>query len=74
MELRTTHGPTLLCSYGALASLVIALLLGREYTFDWRAPYVLSLAYLAILGSVVTFACWLTLVGRIGVPRQNGAR
>ncbi|MDA0276153.1 MAG: EamA family transporter, partial [Proteobacteria bacterium] len=57
--------------YGALAALIAALAMGRTYTIDLGAPYLLSLAYLAILGSVVTFAGWLTLVGRIGVARAS---
>ena len=73
-HVRGLHGwPTMAWSmgYGALASLVVALALGREYTIDWGAPYLLSLLYLSLLGSVVTFAGWLTLVGRIGVPRAS---
>jgi drug/metabolite transporter (DMT)-like permease len=57
--------------YGSLSALIVALALGREYTIDLGAPYLLSLAYLALLGSVVTFAGWLTLVGRIGVARAS---
>jgi drug/metabolite transporter (DMT)-like permease len=68
------HGwPTMAWSmgYGALASLVVALALGREYTIDLGAPYLLSLLYLSLLGTVITFAGWLTLVGRIGVARAS---
>lgn len=71
---RKLHGwPTMAWSmgYGALASLLVALALGREYTIDWSAPYLLSLLYLSLLGSVITFAGWLTLVGRIGVARAS---
>ena len=66
------HGwPTMAWSmgYGAIASLAVALALGRTYTIDLGAPYLLSLLYLALLGTVITFAGWLTLVGRIGVAR-----
>ena len=71
---RKLHGwPTMAWSmgYGALSSLVVALALGRSYTIDLGAPYLLSLAYLALFGSVLTFAAWLTLVGRIGAPRAS---
>lgn len=71
---RGLHGwPSMAWSmgYGALASLLVALALGRPYTIDLGAPYLLSLAYLSILGSVITFAGWLTLVGRIGVARAS---
>jgi len=71
---RNLHGwPTMAWSmaYGSLASLAVALALGRPYTIDLGAPYLLSLLYLSLLGSVVTFAGWLTLVGRIGAPRAS---
>ena len=57
--------------YGGLASLIVALALGRSYTIDLGAPYLLSLLYLALLGTVITFAGWLTLVGRIGAARAS---
>ncbi len=57
--------------YGALASLIAALALGREYTIDLGAPYLLSLLYLSLLGSIITFGGWLRLVGRIGVARAS---
>jgi len=57
--------------YGGLASLAVALALGRPYTIDLGAPYLLSLLYLALLGTVAAFAGWLTLVGRIGVARAS---
>ena len=71
---RKLHGwPTMAWSmtYGGLSSLVLALALGRAYTIDLGAPYLLSLLYLSLIGSVVTFAGWLTLVGRIGAPRAS---
>jgi drug/metabolite transporter (DMT)-like permease len=58
-------------AYGGICSLVVALALGRPYGIDLGAPYLLSLLYLSLLGSVVTFAGWLTLVGRIGAPRAS---
>jgi len=71
---RKLHGwPTMAWSmgYGALSALIVALALGRSYTIDLSAPYLLSLAYLSLFGSVLTFAAWLTLVGRIGAPRAS---
>ena len=58
-------------AYGGLCSLIVALALGRPYTIDLGAPYLLSLAYLVLLGSIATFAGFLTLVGRIGAPRAS---
>jgi len=57
--------------YGAAATFLIALALGRGITIDLGAPYLLSLAYLALFGSVLAFAGWLTLVERIGVARAS---
>jgi len=58
-------------AYGGLASLIVALALGRAYTIDLGAPYLLSLVYLSLLGSVLTFAGYLTLLGRIGAARSS---
>jgi drug/metabolite transporter (DMT)-like permease len=68
-----TGWPTMAWSmaYGGFASLIVALALGREYTIALTAPYLLSLLYLCVLGSIVTFAGWLTLIGRIGVARAS---
>ena len=68
------HGwPTMAWSmgYGSLTSLTVALALGRTYTIELSAAYLLSLIYLSVLGSVAAFAGWLTLVGRIGAPRAS---
>jgi drug/metabolite transporter (DMT)-like permease len=55
--------------YGGALALTIGLAAGRPLAFDPRADYVLSLVYLAVFGSVVTFACYITLIGRIGAAR-----
>ena len=52
--------------YGALAVAVVAGAAGASWTFDPRAPYVLSLLYLAVFGSIVAFATYLTLLKRVG--------
>jgi len=53
--------------YGALASAFIAVATGVSWTFDARASYLLSLAYLVVFGSVVAFASYLTLLKMVGV-------
>jgi drug/metabolite transporter (DMT)-like permease len=71
---RKLHGwPTMAWSmgYGALAALAAALALGRPITIDATPAYLLSLLYLAVLGTVVTFGAWLTLLGRIGPARAS---
>jgi drug/metabolite transporter (DMT)-like permease len=57
--------------YGGLFSLAITFATGKAFTFDLSAPYVLSLLYLALLGSVVAFAGYLTLIKRIGAARAG---
>ena len=52
--------------YGALVSFASAAVTGVPWTFEWTAGYVLSLAYLAVFGSVFAFAAYLTLLARVG--------
>jgi drug/metabolite transporter (DMT)-like permease len=53
-------------AYGAAISALVAMILGAEWTFDARLPYVLSLAYLAVFGSVIAFGAYLTLLKQVG--------
>jgi len=57
--------------YGSACSLVAALALGQSLGFDWSPGYVASLLYLAIPGSVIAFAGYLTLLERIGAARAG---
>jgi drug/metabolite transporter (DMT)-like permease len=57
--------------YGAAASALLALLLGQSFMPPAIASWWLSLFYLALAGSVLTFACFLTLQERIG-PGPTG--
>jgi len=57
--------------YGAAFSLAVTLALGRPLTFDPSWPYVISLVYLAVLGSILAFGSYLTLLERIG-PARSG--
>lgn len=57
--------------YGASFVAIYALVAGRAFTFQPTWPYVLSLAYLAVFGSVLAFGAYLTLVGRIGADRAG---
>jgi drug/metabolite transporter (DMT)-like permease len=53
--------------YGSLSAAAIGLASGRALAFEQTPRYVLSLAYLALLGSIAAFASFLTLLKRIGV-------
>lgn len=57
--------------YGAMFSLVVTLASGKKLSFEFTAEYVLSLAYLAVFGSVIAFAGFLTLLGRVGAARAG---
>jgi drug/metabolite transporter (DMT)-like permease len=57
--------------YGGLASLVAAIALGEPLTFDASPAYVLSLLYLTVFGSILAFAGFLELLGRIGPSRAS---
>jgi drug/metabolite transporter (DMT)-like permease len=56
-------------TYGALFMTGLALVSGLEFGWDARPGYAISLLYLALLGSVLAFGAYLTLVGRIGADR-----
>jgi len=59
--------------YGAVLTLVIALVSGHEFNFDATFTYIASLTYLAVFGSVVAFGAYLTLLGRIGAHKAGYA-
>jgi drug/metabolite transporter (DMT)-like permease len=55
--------------YGALFTLMVALVRGVPFTFDFRPSYLISLFYLALFATVFGFGSYLTLLGRIGPDR-----
>ena len=57
--------------YGAAFAAVLNLALGHSFAFSATPPYVLSLLYLALCGSILAFAGYLTLIGRIGAARAS---
>ena len=59
--------------YGAGLSALIAFAQGHEFMIDWSPSYISSLVFLAIVSSVVAFAAYLTLLGRIGADRAGYA-
>ena len=52
--------------YGALISFATAVVTGVPWTFERTAGYVISLAYLALFGSVFAFGAYLKLLARVG--------
>lgn len=53
-------------AYGALVVAAIAMLTGTAWTFDPRLPYVASLVYLAVLGSIAAFGAYFLLLKKVG--------
>lgn len=56
-------------AYGALYSFILAMIWGAQLDFEFTAPYVISLLHLSIFGSALAFACFLTLIQRIGADK-----
>ncbi len=57
-------------AYGTLLLSLFVMVRGASFTFDPALPYVGSLLYLAVFGSVIAFACYFALLGRIGAERS----
>jgi drug/metabolite transporter (DMT)-like permease len=55
--------------YGGAMMFLYALLLGKDVVFDTSFPYLFSLVYLALFGSVIAFSAYLKLLGEIGPDR-----
>lgn len=56
-------------AYGSLVMSLLVLVSGATIAIETTAPYLASLVYLALFGSVIAFGCYLSLVGRIGAGR-----
>lgn len=57
--------------YGATAVALSCAVRGVPFAFDGSLPYLASLAYLAVFGSVFAFVAYLTLLRRIGAGRAG---
>lgn len=68
-----TQASTLGMTYGTIAMLILALIQGKHFNFDFSVSYVTSLIYLSIFGSVIAFATYLTLLERIGAHKASYA-
>ncbi|WND02747.1 DMT family transporter [Temperatibacter marinus] len=55
--------------YGALINLIFAILSGEPMRFEWTTDYVGSLIILAILGTVIAFVMYLSLMAKIGMTK-----
>jgi drug/metabolite transporter (DMT)-like permease len=52
--------------YGAVVAAIVAIVQGVAWSFDARVPYVASLLYLAVFGSIFAFGAYLTLLKLVG--------
>lgn len=52
--------------YGSIITGIYALGRGSEFSIDLSPGYIISLLYLSLLGTVIAFWSYLTLLGRIG--------
>lgn len=57
--------------YGGVAMALIAFAMNKPFSFDLETPYVVSLIYLAVFGSVVGFSFYLKMQSEIG-PDKAG--
>ncbi|MCK5040851.1 MAG: EamA family transporter, partial [Sphingomonadales bacterium] len=57
--------------YGSILLASFALITGKPMTFDTSLPYVLSLGYLSVFGTVIAFSAYLLLIDRIGPERAG---
>lgn len=56
-------------AWGAAAAWLAVLVLGRSVSPAWSLPFVASLLYLALAGSVLAFAAYYALLAKIGPAR-----
>lgn len=56
-------------AYGTVLMVLYAVFTGAPFTIELSVPYIASLLYLSIFGSIIAFGAYLTLVGRIGADR-----
>jgi drug/metabolite transporter (DMT)-like permease len=55
--------------YGAITAFVMAMILGRDVTWSFDPAYVASFFYIALIGTLLGFFMYFTVLGRIGPGR-----
>jgi drug/metabolite transporter (DMT)-like permease len=60
-------------TYGALFMGMVMLIHGKSFTFDFTISYITSLFYLSTIGSVIAFACYFSLLNKIGAHKASYA-
>lgn len=57
--------------YGSAASLLIVLFTAKPLVLPMTVPYLSALLYLTVFGSIIAFACYYTLLDRVGAGRAG---
>ncbi|MBC8438844.1 MAG: DMT family transporter [Deltaproteobacteria bacterium] len=57
--------------YGAILLTLVAVFSGKEFSFVVSIPYISSLFYLSVFGSIIAFGSYLTLIGSIGADKAS---
>lgn len=57
--------------YGALTMAALAVFNGNPFVIDLPMDYWLATGYLSLFGSVIVFACYLSLLGKIGAYKTS---
>ncbi len=68
--MKTLPGMTISMGYGALYNIVIVLCFSPYVTFDVSFTYISSLLYLSLMGTIASFACYFTLIRKIGMEKS----
>lgn len=55
--------------YGAIAAFVLAMILGRDVTWSFEPAFVASFFYITLIGTLLGFFMYFTVLGRIGPGR-----
>ena len=55
--------------YGALAAFAMAMLLGRDVTWSFAPAFLASFFYITLIGTLLGFFMYFTILGRIGPGR-----
>lgn len=59
--------------YGSVFLLIFTTINGSEFTLDTRLPYMASLLYLSVFGTVIAFGCYFVLLKDIGPEKASYA-
>jgi drug/metabolite transporter (DMT)-like permease len=57
--------------YSTLIMTTVLLAQGKSFSFSYTLPYISSLLYLSIFGSIIAFASYLTLLNNIGAHKAS---